>query len=316
MLIENTPACHPSWVGVDVGKESLAVYIVANNKALTVPNKATAIKDFLRQNPDVTLVLESTGGYETELVTLAINAGHTVYRVNARRVRAFMESVGIYAKTDAIDAKALADFAAANVQRLHPFALPAPEMKKLRQLARRRDELIAMRTKETNRLKGPDNACLQTSIKAVLKCLNSQIEAVERQIAEVTEGSDALQGKIDVLTAVKGVGAVTAVNLLATMPELGQLNGKQAASLAGLAPFPRDSGKKKGYRRTRGGRVEVRNALYMAALSASRYNDSIKTFYNRLLKNGKKPLQALIAVARKLLVILNAKLRDASFQNP
>jgi transposase len=314
MLTENTPVCHPSWVGVDVGKESLAIHLAADDKALTVPNKASAIKDFLHQNPDATLVLESTGGYETEVITLALEAGHTVYRVNARRVRAFMESVGIYAKTDAIDAKALADFAAANVRYLHPFALPAPEMKKLRQLARRRAELIAMRTQETNRLKAPDNACLQTSIKAVLKCFKTQIEATEQQLAELTENSEALQEKIEVLTAVKGVGQVTAVNLLVAMPELGQLSGKQVASLAGLAPFPRDSGKKKGYRRTRGGRVEVRNALYMAALSAARYNNDIKIFYNRLIKNGKRPLQALIAVARKLLVILNAKLRDSALK--
>ena len=314
MLTENTPPCHPSWVGVDVGKETLAIHIVASNKALIVPNKAAAIKDFLRLNPQATLVLESTGGYEAEIIALAIKAKHTVYRVNARRVRAFMESVGIYAKTDAIDAKALADFAIANARYLHTFVLPTPEMKKLRQLARRRDELIAMRTQETNRLKAPDNACLQASIKAVLKCFKAQIETAEKQLAEITKSSQGLQEKIDVLTGVKGVGQVTAVNLLVAMPELGQLNGKQVASLAGLAPFPRDSGKKKGYRRTRGGRVEVRNALYMAALSAARYHDDIKIFYLRLIKNGKRPLQALIAVARKLLVILNAKLRDAALK--
>lgn len=314
MLIENIPVCHLSWVGVDVGKENLAIYSAVGNKALTIPNKAPAIKEFLHQNPQATLVLESTGGFETEAITLALKAGHIVYRVNARRVRAFMESVGIYAKTDAIDAKALADFAAANVRYLHPFTLPAPEMKRLRQLSRRRDELIAMRTQETNRLKAPDNACLQTGIKAVLTCLKNQIEATERQLAELTESSEVLQEKIDVLTTVKGVGRVTAVNLLVSMPELGQLSGKQVASLAGLAPFPRDSGKKKGYRRTRGGRIEVRNALYMAALSAARYNDTIKVFYSRLLKNGKRPLQALIAVARKLLVILNAKLRDSALK--
>ncbi|MGE4351712.1 MAG: IS110 family transposase, partial [Bdellovibrionales bacterium] len=308
MLNENTPACHPFWVGVDVGKETLAIHIAASNTALTLPNKAAAIKAFLAQNPQATLVLESTGGYETAAITLALKAGHTVYRVNARRVRAFMESVGVYAKTDAIDAKALADFAITNVRYLHPFALPTPEMKKLRQLARRRDELIAMRTQETNRLKAPDNSCLLPSIKAVLKCLKSQIEAVEGQLAQLTENTQGLQEKIAVLTDVKGVGKVTAVNLLVAMPELGQLTGKQVASLAGLAPFPRDSGKKKGYRRTRGGRVEVRRALYMAALSAARYHDDIKVFYLRLITNGKRPLQALIAVARKLLVILNAKL--------
>jgi transposase len=155
MLSETVPACHPFWIGVDVGKESLSIYIAASNKALTIPNKTSAIKDFLRQYPAAALVLEATGGYETKIITLAIDAGRSVYRVNARRVRAFMESLGIYAKTDAIDAKALADFAAANVARLQPFLLPAPELKKLRQLARRREELISMRVQETNRLKAP-----------------------------------------------------------------------------------------------------------------------------------------------------------------
>jgi transposase len=314
MLTENTPACHPSWVGVDVGKESLAVHIKAANQALTVLNKASAIRTFLRQNPEAAIVLEATGGYEIELVTLAIEAGHTVYRVNARRVRAFMESLGIYAKTDAIDAKALADYAAVNVRHLRPFTLPEPEMKELRQRSRRRGELIALRTQELNRLQAPDNACLRTGIKAVLKCLDKQIATIEEQIAALVQRSAGLLAKVGVLTAVKGVGQTTAINLLVAMPELGQLGGKQAASLAGLAPFSRDSGKKKGRRRIRGGRVEARNAVYMAALSATRYNDVIKTFYARLIKNGKRPLQALIASARKLLVILNAKLRDAAFQ--
>lgn len=314
MVIETSPVCHPLWVGVDVGKETLAIYIADSNKQQTIPNNLSSIKALLRQTPGATLVLEATGGFEVGIITAAIEAGHTVYRANARRVRAFMESVGVYAKTDAIDAKALADYAAMNASRLHPFALPAPEMKKLRQLARRRDELIALRTKEINRLKAPDNDCLQNSMKTVLKCLNGEIESTEKQIAELTESSAEVQDKIGVLTSVKGVGHVTAVNLLVAMPELGQLTGKQVASLAGLAPFPRDSGKKKGYRRTRGGRVEVRNALYMAALSASRHNDTMQTFYNRLIRNGKRPLQALIATARKLLVILNAKLRDAALQ--
>jgi transposase len=314
MLTEPTPACHPFWIGVDVGKGNLAVHIHASHKALSVANKAVAIRAFLRDNPSATFVLESTGGYETAFITLAIEAGHTVYRVNARRVRAFMESVGIYAKTDAIDAKALADYADTYARHLRPFTLPEPQMKALKQWSRRRDELVALRVQETNRLKAPDNACLQPGIRAVLKCLEKQIAAAEGNIAALVRRCASLQAKTEVLTAVKGVGQVTAVNLLVAMPELGQLDGKQAASLAGLAPFPRDSGKKKGYRRTRGGRLDVRRALYMATLSAVRYNTDMKTFYDRLIRNGKKPLQAIIAAARKLLVILNAKLRDAALK--
>ena len=312
MLNTKTPSCHPAWIGVDVGKESLVAYIAATGETQTIDNKRTAIISFLRGCAGASLVLEATGGYEAVLIEAAIKAGHTVYRVNARRVRAFMESVGIYAKTDAIDAKALADYAAANAQRLRPFALPCPIMKELRQCARRRDELVVLRTQETNRLQAPDNVLLRPSIKAVLECLDRQIDEMERRIQLLVETTPLLQKKLGVLTAVKGVGFVTAVNLLVAMPELGELDRKQVAALAGLAPFPRDSGKRKGYRRTRGGRVEVRRALYMAALSASRYNEDLKIFYNRLIDNGKKPLQAIIATARKLLVILNAKLRDAA----
>jgi len=314
MVTENTVQGHPFWVGVDVGKENLVAYISTSKKTQTIPNKTQSIKAFLRQIPDATLVLETTGGYETAFITLALETGHTVYRANARRVRAFMESVCIYAKTDAIDAKALAHYGEANVQHLRPFTLPEPDMKELRQWARRRDELVALRTQEINRLQAPDNACLQPGIKKVLKCIEQQIELTEDRTKALVQRSALLQAKIKVLMGVKGVGLVTAVNLLVAMPELGQIDGKQVASLAGLAPFPRDSGKKKGYRRTRGGRIDVRRAIYMAALSASRSNADIKTFYNRLIKNGKRPLQALIASARKLLVILNAKLRDAALE--
>jgi transposase len=314
MLTENQSSCHPLWVGVDVGKESLAIHIKASNKALTIPNKTLSIMAFLRRNPEAVLVLESTGGYETNAITLAVEAGHTVHRLNARRVRAFMESVGIHAKTDAIDARALADYADANARHLRPFTLPEPEMKALKQWSRRRDELVALRVQETNRLKAPDNACLQASVRQVLKCLEKQIAMAEEKIKALVQSSEALQVKVEVLTAVKGVGQVTAITLLVAMPELGQLDGKQAASLAGLAPFARESGKKKSYRRTRGGRMDVRRALYMAALTATRYNKDIKAFYGRLIQNGKKPLQALIAAARKLLVILNAKIRDAAIK--
>ncbi len=224
-----------------------------------------------------------------------------------------MESVGIYAKTDVIDAKALADYAAINQEWLQPFHLPEPEeIKPLRQWNRRRDDLVKQRTQESNRLQSPDNADLRSSFEAIIACLDQEIARAEATIKTVLEQSSALMAKLEVLTTVKGVGVVTAVRLLAAMPELGTLNGKQAASMAGLAPFPRDSGKRKGYRRTRAGRVEIRDALYMAALSASRYNSELKAFYDRLRQNGKKPMQAMIAVARKLLVILNAKMRDAA----
>lgn len=314
MIQPNTPTDQTLWVGVDVGKEALAVYRAKDRSSLTIPNERPAIKRFLRQNPGAVLVLEATGGYEAELIEAGLAKGHTVYRVNARRVRAFMESKGIYAKTDEIDAKALAAYAEANAKDLRPFEPPSPEAKKLRQLTRRRDELVALRTQEKNRLQAPDNHDLRQSIRAVLTCADKQIDLIEKQMQGLLESSPLLKEKVAVLKAVKGVGLVTAVNLLASMPELGQLNGKQIASLAGLAPHPHNSGKKKGHRRTkRGGRAEVRRIIYMAALVASRRNPQLAKAYNTLIQNGKKPLVALIAIARRLLVILNAKIRDSFF---
>jgi len=223
-----------------------------------------------------------------------------------------MESVGIYAKTDPIDAKALRDYAETNAKHLQPFILPEPELKELQKLTRRRNDLVKLHTQEINRLQAPDNDCVRQSIKAVLTCVEKQMTLIEEKIDAVVQKSEELREKIDIMTAVKCVGDVTAVNLLVAMPELGHVTGKQAASLGGLAPFARDSGKKKRKRHNKAGRVDVRTALYMAALSAVRHNEAFKTFYVRLLKNGKLPLQALSATSRKLLVILNAKLRDAA----
>lgn len=315
-MLNQAPAlCHPFFIGIDVGKDSLAIHIEPEGKSLMIPNQTKAIRPFMRQYPGATFVVEATGGYEMAVVTAAIAADNTVCRVNARRVRAFMESRGILAKTDAIDAKAIADYASANRDALHPFALPDEATRKLRQLTRRRDELITMRTQETNRRQAPDYADQRASIHAVLACLNTQIGKLDEQLQALIAESAELTRKVEVMTGVAGIGQTTAAKLLAAIPELGTLGGKQIASLAGLAPHPRDSGKKKGYRRTGRGRTDVRRALFMAALAATRYNDDIKPFYQRLLKNGKKPMQALIAAARKLLVILNAKLRDSALKH-
>jgi transposase len=318
MLHQHTTACHApvSILGIDVGKAALAVYVPATAKSLTVSNTPAGIKAFLKQYQGAALALEATGGYETALVAAALAAGHTVYRVNARRVRAFMESAGTLAKTDAIDARAIADYAAHYAERLVPFTPPSDAMRRLRKLVCRRDELIAMRTKEKNRLQAPDLDDLQKhSIQGVLACLNQQVKTIDASIRQLLEDDQVMADKIDTMTQVSGIGETTAFALLASMPELGTLTGKQITSLAGLAPHPRDSGTKKGYRRTGRGRKQVRRLLYMGALAAIRYNQDIHTFYQRLINNGKKPLQAIIAVCRKLLVILNARLRDRQLQS-
>ena len=308
MLPENPTPCH--FLGADVAKETITFYCPRLSQSTTLPNRVVSLRSYLKKHQDQALVLEATGGYETRLIELALAMRIVVYRVNPYRVRAFMRAMGQNAKTDALDAQALASFAAQHHSSLHPFAPLSAAEKTLHQLTRRRDELIVMRTQEKNRLQAPDNAALTKSIRSVLVCLSKQIAALETEIQKIVQNIPPLARKIEILTSVTGIGYVTATNLLAAMPELGSLDRKKVAALAGLAPFARDSGTKNGYRKTGRGRRDVRRILFLASFAASRYNPHLKTFYNRLIQNGKKPMLALIAVARKLLTILNAKLRD------
>lgn len=300
------------FLGADVAKDTITFFCPLLGKIETIINRAVTLRSFLKKHRNQILILEATGGYEVKAIEIAITFGMKIYRVNPYRVRSFMRASGQFAKTDALDAQALSAFAAQYHNTLQPFVLPTSNEKKLRQLTNRRDELIVIRTQERNRLKAPDNKILQSGIKKHLTFLEKQVQGIEVQIIDLVENDQELADKKKVLTSVAGVGNVTATNLLAALPELGTVNRKQIASLAGLAPFAKDSGTKTGYRKTGRGRTNVRRILFMSALSAARYNPQIKSFYNRLIKNGKKPMVALIAVARKLLTILNAKVRDAN----
>jgi len=299
------------FLGADVSKNSITFFCPVTNKVENVKNTKQTIISYLSAHKDQSLVLEATGGYEVKAIETAVSFDMDVYRVNPFRVRSFMNASGQYAKTDALDSQALSDFALSHYTTLQKFILPSEKQKKLRQFNRRRDELLHMRTQENNRFKAPDNANLRKGIKRHLVFLEKQLHGIEEQIDLLVENDPVLQKKKTVLLKVSGVGEVTANNLLASLPELGTVNRKKIAALAGLAPFAKDSGTKTGYRRTGKGRLNVRKNLFMASLSASRYNKKLKAFYDRLIQNGKKLMVALTAVARKLLVILNAKLRDA-----
>ncbi len=193
------------------------------------------------------------------------------------------------------------------------FVPAGQALQTLQALHTRREDLLVMRVAETQRLKHPRYKSLIGSVQAVRDVLDAQIEAIETQMRELVEAHGELKRKKDVLIACKSIGNTTALCLIACMPELGTLTRRQAAALAGLAPHPRDSGKTVGYRATTGGRKTVRKALFMAALSAIRYNPPLKEFYENLKKKGKKPIVALVAVMRKIIVLLNAKIRDACY---
>lgn len=309
MLRQNTVPEQPI-LGCDVSAATITLYNNQTGEIKDIANTPRSVKALLRRFPTHQIACEVTGGYEATLTELAHDQGHTVYRVHPNRINAFIKASGQAAKTDPLDACAIAQFVKMHGTTLMPFTPPTAEHKALSQLSRRRDELVRMRVSETNRLKAPDYGACQASIKAVLRTLVRELERVEGLIAAIIAKDEALRARQQILLAIPGIGPTTAHVLVAFMPEMGTLSGKQIAALAGLAPFARQSGVTEGYRRTGRGRVEVKRALFMAALSATRYNPNIKTFYQRLISNGKKPMVALIAAARKLIVIANAKLRD------
>lgn len=306
------------FTGVDVGKFTLVIHDSLTRQTQEIANTRRAIRGFFeeRSPADTLVICETTGGYEAELLAVCTELGIAIHRANTFQVKAFIRSLGVHGKTDAIDAQALTRYGQERYARLSLWSAPAAEEKRLKKLAQRRRDLIQMMTQEKNRLQAPDeDADARKTIQALLRTLQTQLARIDAVITEIIQSHTDLQRKQTIMTQIAGVGTKTAQALLATMPELGQLTRRQTACLAGLAPHPHDSGTHSGRRIIRGGRREVRCALYMAALSAARHHSELKTFYGRLIANGKRPIVAITAVMRKLLTIINAKIRDALYAN-
>lgn len=303
-----TPAHHV--IGCDVGKASIVVFDSRSSRIRTVANRSDALAAFMAElDPDCLVVCEATGGYEAALLEAALAAGLAAHRADARKVKAFIRSFGTLGKTDTIDAQALARYGQerhGELPRWHPrercrIALQA--------MVLTRRDLVAQRLAWNNRLNAPDHAPVRAYLQHVLDCFKVQIEKIETAIAELIARQKDLDRAATTLQSIKGIGPKTAAALLALMPELGSLNRRQAAALAGLAPHPNQSGLANAYRRTKGGRPEVKRVLFMAAMVAAKSNPSLREVYKRLIANGKKPLVALTAIMRKIIVIANAKLR-------
>ena len=304
----------PVFVGIDVAKARLDVACRPGERfgqANDAPGIA-AVVDRLRALHPAGIALEATGGLESPLVAALAAAGLTVAVVNPRQVRDFAKGTGRRAKTDAIDAAALAHFA----EVVRPRARPVPEAdaRRFEDLLARRRQLLEMRTAEQNRLGAAAAAHAAAAVRADLEAhvayLTQRLAEIDGELSRAIRDSPAWAAKDELLRGVPGVGDVTARTLLAELPELGTVDAKRIAALAGLAPLNRDSGTLKGRRCIGGGRAPVRTALYMAALSGVVYNPLLKAFYRRLLAAGKAKKVALIAAARKLLTILNAMVRD------
>ena len=296
--------------GCDVSKDTIAVCDHDTGIASTIQNRPAALKAWVRSLDPARafVVCETTGGYEGALLEACVAAGVRVHRAHAGKVKAFIASWGGIAKTDEIDARALARYGHERHQKLALWTAPDPTQAELYSMVQRRRDVMHMRTQEKNRAKAPGSKTVQGYIQSLIKAFDDQIKQLDHAIAALAARTHALATRIDKLRTFKGVGLTTAASVIALMPELGHMTRRQAASLAGLAPHPQQSGTKDGYRRTKGGRPELKPVLFMSALVAVRHNPDISTFYQRLIKT-KKPIVALTAVMRKLITIFNAILR-------
>jgi len=300
-----------SFVGIDVAKNHLDVHLLPDDQWIRVPNDPEGHAQILQRLEGRTvkrIAVESTGGYETAVVGELHAADLPVAVVNPRHVRDFARAVGRLAKTDRIDAAVLAAFAQALQPRRTP--VPDPITQKIKALVLRRRQLLQIHQAEANHTEHVGDPRIIRSIARVRKTVEKELAWVEGELRRVLETSPIWRRKAELLVSVPGVGETTAAAVLAGMPELGTLTRRQAAALVGLAPINRDSGTFRGKRMTGGGRGEVRRALYMPALVATRHNPMIRPFYQRLLANGKTKKAALVACMRKLLLLLNAMLRD------
>jgi len=301
------------FIGIDIAKDSLDIHVNPTEECWTSANTAKGIQDTVKRLEALTpacIVLEATGGLEMPLTASLAAADLPVAVVNPRQSRDFARVMGILAKTDSIDARVLALFA----EKIQPPCRPLPseEGLALKELVTRRNQLIDMRTMETNRQRRISSRHVVTSIDTVIETINEQLKEIDHEIKQRIKASPVWRMKDKLLQSVPGVGDGTSAILMATLPELGLLTRRQIASLAGLAPMNRDSGKWRGRRMITGGRVNVRKALYMPTLTAVRYNPIIKSLYDRLVNKGKAPKIAITACMRKLLSILNALMRDNS----
>jgi len=298
------------FVGVDVSKKHLDFTWLPEAATYRCENTEEGIQTLIEAIADLSVglvTLEATGGYQNLLVSMLHQANLPVAVVNPRQVRDFAKAAGRMAKTDRLDALIIARYG----QTMKPEAQPpsSQERTDLRSLTLRREQLVMLRQMERNHL---ENAGLQSrrSIEEVMGLLSAQITAIEKEIKAIITSQTELREQYEIITSVPGAGPILAAMLLAAMPELGRINRKKAAALAGVAPFNHDSGQKQGRRHVVGGRAKIRNVLYMATIVAIRFNLKFKEFHEKLVSAGKAKKVAPVACMRKMIVIINTLVKN------
>jgi transposase len=301
------------YLGIDVSKDSICACMCPTNEEWTVRNEPRDISKWIKTLPEgiKIAVMEATGKWEEPVAAQLNIAGIPVCVMNPRNIRNFALSIGKLAKTDKIDAKVIAMYA--NAVKPIPKKLRDEHETALEELVTRRLQIVDIIIEEKNHLVTARSNLVKKNVEKNIEWLTKSLDKIDSEIKTMVHESPIWREKEQILTSVKSVGTITASIILAKMPELGSLTGKQAASLAGLAPMSRESGKYKGKSFIQGGRKDIRKALFMATLSAIRFNVVINAFYLRLKKQGKPPKVAIAACMRKLLTILNALIRDNTF---
>jgi len=298
------------WIGIDISKATLDVYLRPLGKTFKVANQESAISGLIEELQTYSLnliVLEATGGLETELLIQLQAAQLPVALINPRQGRDFAKATGKLAKTDAIDAQILAHFGEALKPQV--LAIESDSARQLKELISRRRQVVEIQTAEKNRLDRARGKAL-ADIEQHLEYLEQSLKKLNQEIEELTQSNQEWIDKVNLLKTIPGIGQVISTTLVSYLPELGQLTAKQISRLVGVAPINHDSGQHKGKRMINGGRAPVRASLYMGAVVAIRHNPIIKDFYERLLSRGKPKKLAITACVRKMLVILNAMVRD------
>jgi len=296
--------------GIDISKDKLDIVTIPDNAYFTLPNNQQGIDELLEKLNNLELevvALEASGGYEHSVVHALANKGHNVAVINPRLIRHYAKAKGILAKTDAIDAKVIAQYALDIKPDVRE--LPDEQLQKLNALVARRNQLIQMRTAEKNREKQAHQSVVAELKKHIL-WLDKKIKRLDKDISNFIKNTPLWKEKDELLQSTPSVGPVLSRVLISELPELGTVSHKKIAALVGVAPFNCDSGRFKGKRRTYGGRPQIRKVLYMATLNAIRFNPAIKNCYDRLCAAGKIPMIAITACMRKLITMLNAMIRD------
>lgn len=297
------------YIGIDVSKAHLDAATRAGEKTQRVANNNKGFKQLIKLIPnklDSLVIMEASGGYEKGLATYLKKQGYSVAIVNAKRIRDYAKAAGKLAKTDGIDAQMIKRYG--ETFNPNPQFLEVPEQEILQACAKRRAQVIKMLTMEKQHLEivSPE---IKKRILKHIKILEQECAELDKEQEATVKQNPVLQEKVNQLDSIIGVGKITALNVVTQLPELGKLTAKEIAALAGVAPFNRDSGLSRGKRSTWGGRAALRSTLYMAVLSAKKFNPAIKLFYDRLLAKGKAKKVALVACMRKLIIIMNTLIK-------